>query len=66
MRVVNGSIAAIAIAAGTLLGAISAPTVASAKDIVINMAAPDWLPTRFMQEEFNRPTRRSPATTSSW
>jgi multiple sugar transport system substrate-binding protein len=54
MRVVNGSIAAIAIAAGTLLGAISAPTVASAKDIVINMAAPDWLPTRFMQEEFNR------------
>src|SRR5579863_4603865 len=25
-----------------------------AKDITINMAAPDWLPTRFMQEEFNR------------
>ena len=54
MRVVTGSIAAIAIAAGTLLGAVSAPSVASAKDIVINMAAPDWLPTRFMQEEFNR------------
>ena len=27
---------------------------AIAKDIVINMAAPDWLPTRFMQEEFDK------------
>jgi len=54
MRVVNGTVAAIAIAAGTLWGAVSAPAPADAKDIVINMAAPDWLPTRFMQEEFNR------------
>src|SRR5271157_3517019 len=40
--------------AGALMGAALAPAPASAKDIVINMAAPDWLPTRFMQEEFDR------------
>jgi len=37
-----------------LMGAALAPAPASAKDIVINMAAPDWLPTRFMQEEFDK------------
>ena len=48
------SIAAAAITAGALVGGAVTATPASAKDIVINMAAPDWLPTRFMQEEFNR------------
>jgi multiple sugar transport system substrate-binding protein len=47
------SVAALA-AAGALIGAALQPVPASAKDIVINMAAPDWLPTRFMQEEFDR------------
>ena len=36
------------------LGAAGAPAPAAAADVVINMAAPDWLPTRFMQEEFDR------------
>lgn len=47
------SIAALS-AAGILTGAALAPPPALANDIVINMAAPDWLPTRFMQEEFDR------------
>ncbi len=47
-------IAAAAVTAGVLLGGAVTATPAQAKDIVINMAAPDWLPTRFMQEEFNR------------
>jgi multiple sugar transport system substrate-binding protein len=47
-------IAAAAVSAGALLGGAVTATPAQAKDIVINMAAPDWLPTRFMQEEFNR------------
>ena len=47
------SVAALS-AAGMLTGAAMAPPPALAKDIVINMAAPDWLPTRFMQEEFDR------------
>jgi len=47
------SIAAMS-AAGILTGAAIAPPPALANDIVINMAAPDWLPTRFMQEEFDR------------
>ena len=43
------------LAASALLAAAwVAPAPALAKDIVINMAAPDWLPTRFMQEEFDR------------
>jgi multiple sugar transport system substrate-binding protein len=46
--------AALATAVGALLAGMAAPAPAAAKDIVINMAAPDWLPTRFMQEEFNR------------
>ncbi|MBT3397180.1 MAG: extracellular solute-binding protein, partial [Alphaproteobacteria bacterium] len=29
-------------------------TEVSAKDIVINMAGPDWGPTRFLQEKFNK------------
>jgi len=44
----------LAVAAGAVLGGALAPSPAAAKDIVINMAAPDWLPTRFMQEEFDR------------
>src|SRR5579871_5100977 len=47
------SIAALS-AASVLTGAAIAPAPALAKDIVINMAAPDWLPTRFMQEEFDK------------
>ena len=47
------SIAALS-AASMLTGAAIAPAPALAKDIVINMAAPDWLPTRFMQEEFDK------------
>ena len=54
MQGLKVSIAAAAIAAGALVGGALAPLPAMAKDIVINMAAPDWLPTRFMQEEFNR------------
>src|ERR1700745_606639 len=46
--------AGLAMGAGVLMGASGRPDHASAKEIVINMAAPDWLPTRFMQEEFNR------------
>src|SRR6202050_2577011 len=53
MNLVKTSIAAFAVA-GASLGSLLAPAPASAKDIVINMAAPDWLPTRFMQQEFNR------------
>src|ERR1700758_1912897 len=53
MRMVKASIAALTVAGASLWGAL-APAPASAKDIVINMAAPDWLPTRFMQEEFDR------------
>ncbi len=53
MGIVKASIIALAVA-GASLGAALAPAPASAKDIVINMAAPDWLPTRFMQEEFDK------------
>ena len=54
MQGLKVSIGAAAIAAGALIGGAGLPAPAQAKDIVINMAAPDWLPTRFMQEEFNR------------
>jgi multiple sugar transport system substrate-binding protein len=54
MKGLKLGVAALAAAAGTLIGGAAAPTPASAKDIVINMAAPDWLPTRFMQEEFDK------------
>ena len=53
MRMVKASIAALTVAGASVWGAL-APAPASAKDIVINMAAPDWLPTRFMQEEFDK------------
>ena len=53
MGTIKISVAALA-AAGSLTGAMLAPVPASANDIVINMAAPDWLPTRFMQEEFDK------------
>jgi multiple sugar transport system substrate-binding protein len=46
-------LAALATAASAVVGA-AMPAPAQAKDIIINMAAPDWLPTRWMQEEFNR------------
>lgn len=53
MGIVRTLLASAAIA--TCLTAIGfAPAPANAKDIVINMAAPDWLPTRFMQEEFDK------------
>jgi multiple sugar transport system substrate-binding protein len=35
-------------------GGVLAPQAAQAADITINMAAPDWPPTRFMKEEFDR------------
>jgi len=54
MKGLKVGIAAAAITASTLVGGAFTATPAYAKDIVINMAAPDWLPTRFMQEEFNR------------
>jgi multiple sugar transport system substrate-binding protein len=54
MKLLKLGVAALATVAGGLLGGTALPTPASAKDIVINMAVPDWLPTRFMQEEFDR------------
>jgi multiple sugar transport system substrate-binding protein len=53
MGLLKASMAAL-LAAGALMGAALAPAPANAKEIVINMAAPDWLPTRFMQEEFDK------------
>jgi multiple sugar transport system substrate-binding protein len=53
MGLLKASMAAL-LAAGALMGAALAPAPANAKDIVINMAVPDWLPTRFMQEEFDK------------
>jgi multiple sugar transport system substrate-binding protein len=54
MRFFKLGATALATAVGALVNTAIAPAPAQAKDIVINMAAPDWLPTRFMQEEFNR------------
>ena len=54
MKGLKFSIAAAAITAGAVLGGAFTAAPASAKDVIINMAAPDWQPTRFMQEEFNR------------
>ena len=54
MKRLHSGFAAVAAAASALLAGTATPSPASAKEIVINMAAPDWLPTRFMQEEFNR------------
>jgi multiple sugar transport system substrate-binding protein len=54
MRTLSASIAALVAATGAVIGMSFGSTTANAKDITINMAAPDWLPTRFMQEEFER------------
>src|ERR1700720_4482313 len=54
MRLLKLGVAALTATAGVVLGGTVLPTPAAAKDIVINMAVPDWLPTRFMQEEFDR------------
>jgi multiple sugar transport system substrate-binding protein len=50
MKTLSASVLAILAAVGSAIS----PSAANAKDIVINMAAPDWLPTRFMQEEFDK------------
>ena len=50
---VLGTITAGAFAAGIM----AAATTAAAKDIVLNMAAPDWGPTRFLQEKANQTYR---------
>jgi multiple sugar transport system substrate-binding protein len=54
MRGLREGVAGAALAAGLGLGLAGGAAPAWAKDIVINMAAPDWLPTRFMQDEFNK------------
>jgi multiple sugar transport system substrate-binding protein len=43
-----------ALGGAVLAAGISVPQMAAAEDMVIRMAAPDWPPTRFMQEEANR------------
>jgi multiple sugar transport system substrate-binding protein len=43
----------IAAFAATALAAAAVSTPATAKTIVLNMAGPDWGPTRFLQEKFN-------------
>ena len=48
-RLLNGGALA-ALALGAVLGAGTV----KAQDITINMAVPDWPPTRFMKEEFDR------------
>jgi multiple sugar transport system substrate-binding protein len=54
MKSLTLGVAALAMSAGVLAGGTALPTPAAAKDVIINMAVPDWLPTRFMQEEFDR------------
>ena len=55
MRFLGKSCFALAAGAATLaVVAMGGPDSAAAKDVVIRMAAPDWPPTRFMQEEFDR------------
>lgn len=48
------------LAAGALIGGMAMSQPTSAKDITIQMAAPDWGPTRFMQEYANK-TYKSPS-----
>ena len=48
-RLLNGG--ALAVLA---LGAILGSGTVKAQDVTINMAVPDWPPTRFMKEEFDR------------
>jgi len=54
MTLFRTGMALLASAATAMICAAGATVPAQAKDITINMAAPDWQPTRFMQEEFNR------------
>lgn len=42
------------LAIGSIVATAALTTPAAAKDIVLNMAGPDWGPTRFLQEEANR------------
>ena len=58
----TASIAALS-AASVLTGAAVAPSPVLAKDIVINMAAPDWLPTALCRRSSTAATRPNPATT---
>jgi len=46
--------ALIGTASALAIAAAAGPSPAAAEDIVLNMAAPDWPPTRFMQEEADR------------
>ena len=48
-RLLNG-VALAALTLGTVLGSGAV----RAQDITINMAVPDWPPTRFMKDEFDR------------
>lgn len=48
-----------AIALGAAIGGFAASAPAQAKDITISMAAPDWGPTRFMQEYANKTYKSS-------
>ena len=53
MKIFNLQKQAIAFCAATLVaGTLSTPVLAS--DITITMAAPDWPPTRFMKEHFDK------------
>lgn len=57
-KVASGNLTRAARAA-VLLGSLAAASGAVAKDIKITMAAPDWPPTRFMKEEFDRAYKAS-------
>jgi multiple sugar transport system substrate-binding protein len=54
----TGSKIIMSLSAGALLAGASATSLMAA-DITITMAAPDWPPTRFMKEEFDK-TYQSP------
>jgi len=54
----NGSKLILSLAGGALLASVSATSLMAA-DVTITMAAPDWPPTRFMKEEFDK-TYQSP------
>ena len=43
-----------ALAAGIVASGLAVSTPAAAKEIILNMAGPDWGPTRFLQEYFNK------------
>ncbi|MEQ8966748.1 MAG: extracellular solute-binding protein [Azospirillaceae bacterium] len=48
------TLALLGTASALAIAALAGPAPAVAEDIVLNMAAPDWPPTRFMQEEADR------------